>query len=258
MKSVSAGLSLAFLLLQPVIEKKLQDQQQPAIEKLQDQLFIGQVYPSGNVYVKSFSGSRAWPKELSLVPLVSDGVASKATRVSETMQPAYIPAIEGMDDQHDACGPLPTRALDLSFEYLSDEFFDGMIDYCETNEDVAVYHTSPSQFSFTVLAFGPEVASDDVRLVEGPRPMTAAEEQRTAAEKQQGEKIAGACTTVPAYVDSAARYLEAGLGNGVALRLSAYKNPGCTGHLSTIYLIDILRSNNVLTTFQLIQNHGVL
>jgi len=42
------------------------------------------------------------------------------------------------------------------------------------------------------------------------------------------------------------------------LRLSSYKNPGCAGHLSTIYLIDILRGNTVLTSLQLVQNQGVL
>ena len=247
MKIACAGLSLAFIL-----------QQQPAPDTLKNQVFIGQVYPSGNVYVKSFSPNRAWPKELALVPLVNDRPPSRAPLVSDAMQPAYIPAIEGMDDQHDPCGPLPAKPLDLSFEYLSDEFFDGMIDYCETNEDVAVYHTSPSQFSYTVLGFNPDMALDNVRLVEGPRPMTAVEEQEAVEEKRQGEKIAKDCTTVPAYIDSAARFLEAGLPNGMTLRLSSYKNPGCAGHLSTVYLLDILRGNTVLATFQLVQNQGVL
>jgi hypothetical protein len=189
---------------------------------------------------------------------VNDRASARAPLVSETMQPAYIPAIEGMDDQHDPCGPLLTKALELSFEYLSDEFFNGMIDYCETNEDVAVYRTSPSQFSYTVLGFNPDVALDSVHLVEGPRPMTAAEEQQATEEKRQNEKIAKDCTTVPAYIDSADRFLEAALPGGMTLRLSSYKNPGCAGHLSTIYLIDIVRGNNVLTTFQLVQNQGVL
>src|SRR5262245_5179890 len=241
------GLSLALLLMQ-----------QPGIGQLKDQLFIGQVYPSGNVYVKSFSGNRIWPKELSLVPLVTDRASSKAPLFSEIMQPPYIPAIEGMDDQHDPCGPLPPKALDLSFEYLSDEFFNGMIDYCETNEDVAIYRTEPSQFSYTVLAFDSGVIFDNVRVVEGPRPMTDAERQRSEEEKRQTDKIAKDCTTVPTYIDSAALFLEAGLANGITLRLSSYKNPGCAGHLATIYLIDLIRGNTVLTTFQLVQNQGVL
>ena len=246
-----AGLSLALLLLQQPSTDQL-------IDRLKHQVFIGQVYPSGNVYVKPFSGDRASPKELSLLPLVIDRSPSKADLVSETMPPAYIPAVEGMDDQHDPCGTLERKSLDLSFEYLSDEFFDGMIDYCETNEDVAIYRTTPSQFSYTVLGFNPDIAFDNVRVVEGPRPMTAAEEQQAAEVRRQTEKVAAECTTVPAYLDSAARFLEVGVGNGLTLRLSSYKNPGCAGHLSTIYLIDIIRANTVITTFHFVQNHGVL
>jgi hypothetical protein len=246
-----AGLSLALLLLQQPTTDQL-------IDRLKDQVFIGQVYPSGNVYVKPFSGNRARPKELSLLPLVIDRSSSKAALVSETMPPAYIPAVEGMDDQHDPCGSLATKSLDLSFEYLSDEFFDGMIDYCETNEEVAIYRISPSQFSYTVLGFNSDIALDNVRVVEGPRPMSAAEEQQAAEVKRQTEKVVADCTTVPAYIDSAARFLEVGIGNGLTLRLSSYKNPGCAGHLSTIYLIDIIRANAVITTFHFVQNHGVL
>jgi hypothetical protein len=246
-----AGLSLALLLLQQPPSNEL-------INHLKDQVFIGQVYPSGNVYVKSFSGDRSWPKELSLLPLVIDRSSSKAALVSETMPPAYIPAVEGMDDQHDPCGPLERKALDLSFEYLSDEFFDGMIDYCEANEDVAIYRTSPSQLSYTVLGFDPDIAFDNVRVVEGPRPMTAAEEKQAAEVRRQTETNAADCTTVPTYIDSAARFLEVGIGNGLTLRLSSYKNPGCAGHLSTIYLIDIIRASTVIMTFHLVQNHGVL
>ena len=55
--------------------------------QLKDQVFIGQVYPSGNVYVKSFSGTRVWPKELSLVPLVNDRPSSKAPLVPKQCSP---------------------------------------------------------------------------------------------------------------------------------------------------------------------------
>jgi hypothetical protein len=174
------------------------------------------------------------------------------------VQPAYIPAIEAMDDQHDACGSLQPRKLDIALEYLSDEFFDSMIDHCETNEDVAVYRGAPSAFSYMVLGFPVGTPLTNIRIVEGPRPMSPAEEQQVAGQKAETAKIATECTTEPAYLDSAARLLETGIGDGRTLRLSSYKTPGCAGHLATIYIVDIMRGARVLTTFQLIQNQGLL
>jgi hypothetical protein len=222
------------------------------------EVFIGQLYPSGNVYVKSFSGRRPSASELLLVPVVNDRPPFNATLVNETMQPAYIPAIEAMDDQHDSCGSLQPRKLDISLEYLSDEFFDSMIDYCETNEDVAMYRASPSAFSYMVLGFRRDTPLMNVRIVEGPRPMTPTEVQQVTEQKAEAARIASECTTEPAYLDSAARLLEAEIGDDRTLRLSSYKTPGCAGHLATIYIIDILRGTTVLTTFQLTQNQGLL
>jgi hypothetical protein len=226
--------------------------QQPSPDALSARIFIGQVYPSGNVYMKPFATGE-WPKEITLVPLVNDRPTAKASLSSETMQTAYIPALEGMDDQHDPCGSLPSKKLDTAFEYLSDEFFNSMVDYCESSEDVALYRTATSQFSYMVLGFAPDAPLQNVVFLEGPRPMTPAEKEQLSK-----EQVPADCSTVPAFIDSAARLLEAGIGSGLSVRLSSYKNPGCAGHLSTIYIIDVLRGNSVLTTFQLIQNQGLL
>jgi hypothetical protein len=59
-------------------------------------------------------------------------------------------------------------------------------------------------------------------------------------------------------VDSAARLVEATIGRGMTLRLSSYKTPGCGGHLTTIYILDILRGQEVVQTFKTSQNHGPL
>src|SRR5262252_4108636 len=77
-------------------------------------LFIGQVYPSGNVYLKPLDGEDRpvgnLPKSLFLLPLSSDSAVLKsppgaATLVSPTVKFDYIPRLEGMDDQHLTCGP---------------------------------------------------------------------------------------------------------------------------------------------------------
>src|SRR5262245_34307336 len=77
-------------------------------------LFVGQVYPSGNVYLKRLAGEGRpagnLPKSVSLLPLSSDSAVLKtpptvATLASPTVRFDYIPRLEGMDDQHLTCGP---------------------------------------------------------------------------------------------------------------------------------------------------------
>ena len=69
---------------------------------------------------------------------------------------------------------------------------------------------------------------------------------------------AGDCTTTPAFIDSATRLFQGNFDNRLTVRLSAYKTPGCNGHLSTIYLLDVLRGDALMRTFQASQNHGPL
>lgn len=261
MKKLSSSLSLALLLM--LNASAVTSAKQTSLGEVSHQVFIGQSYPSGNVYLKSFTGSKDWPKELSLIPLVEDADTRgsgilKAVLFSGVMPSAYIPALEAMDDQHDACGSGETKKVEPAFQYLSDDFFDAMVDHCEANDDVAVYRSSSSQSSFKVLAFGSGVTLTEIRHVTGLRPITPAEQQELAQQKQQPDKNATGCTTVPAFIDSATRLVEASMGGGLTLRVSSYKDPGCAGHLATIYILDVLRETNVLTTFRIIQNQGVL
>lgn len=171
MKKVCTSLVLPFLVMIAGYAR------QSNVDPIRDQVFIGQAYPSGNVYLKSFAGDK-WPTELSLTPLVSDPNANRVLKVvfsNGGVQAVYIPALEGMDDLHDPCGSQEARKPDPAFLYLSDDFFDAMIDHCEPPDGLAVYRSSPSRFSFKVLAISPEISLTDIRYVTGDRPMTSAE-----------------------------------------------------------------------------------
>jgi hypothetical protein len=229
-------------------------------------LFIGQVYPSGNAYLKPLAGEGApagnFPKSVFLLPLPGDSGALKtlptqATIISPTVRFDYIPRVEGMDDQHLTCGPTEPRKRNPAFRYLSEDFFDAIFDYCDGNDDVALYRSSPLPYSVKVLAFTSEADLIDARLVSGSRPVTPAEEQEIARQRRDLQNE-GECTTTPAFVDSSQRVLEAETGRGLTLRLSSYKTPGCAGHLATIYVLDVLQGQDVIQTFQISQSHGPL
>jgi hypothetical protein len=230
------------------------------------ELFVGQVYPSGNVYLKPLADeeqrSGNLPKSVFLLPLSSDTAVLKtppteAKLISPTVRFDYIPRLEGMDDQHLTCGPAEPRKKNPSFRYLSEDFFDAMSDYCDANDDVALYRSSPLSYAVRVLAFTREADLIDTRLVSGPRPMTPKDQQEISRQKRDLEKE-GECTTTPAFADSATRLVDAQTGSGLGLRLSSYKTPGCSGHLVTVYILDILRGQDLIRTFQTSQGHGPL
>jgi hypothetical protein len=229
-------------------------------------LFIGQVYPSGNVYLKPLAGGERpagnLPKSVLLLPLSSDSAVLRtpptaATLASPTVKFDYIPRLEGMDNQHLTCGPTEPRKKNPAFRYLTEDFFDATVDYCDGNDDVALYRSSSLSYSVKVLAFTSETDLIDTRLVSGARPVTPAEELEIGRQRSNLQKE-GECATTPAFVDSAERLVEAATGRGLILRLSSYKTPGCAGHLTTIYILDVLRGQEVVQTFQISQSHGPL
>ena len=227
-----------------------------------ESVFIGQIYPSGNTYVRPFPIRQAavnWPKAILLVTIPERASTSlrsfEAELVSTKVGPSYIPGVEGMDHQHAPCGAEFGERHDSSIVYLSEDFFNASFDYCDSNERVALYRAKPVTFSVRVLGFPAEIRIVDPRSLTGTRPATREELQEVARQKAEP---AGGCTTTPAFLDSATRLFQGNFDNRFSVRLSSYKTPGCTGHLSTIYLLDVFRGQELLRTFQASQNHGPL
>jgi hypothetical protein len=237
----------------------------------ENEIFIGQGYPSGNVYLKSIVGARRdesdkWPTELLLVPLVIDKSVLvddllKAVRTREPARSGYLPGFERMEDQHALCSDGQPYTKEPKFRYLSRDFFDALSDHCEGNDDVAVYRASSSSpYSFMVLGLTARLSVTAFRPTTGLRPATNVEQQEIARQKKELDNNSPqlACTTVPAFIDSASVFAEVTFGNGALLRVSSYEDPGCSGHLSQIYVFDILTGNSTASTFRLIQSRGLL
>lgn len=246
-------------------------------QTLDRHIFIGQAYPSGKVYVRRFMENPGavsiWPKTISLLPLTK-GVSlspSGQARFVQTMKDkienhvlksAYIPGIEGMDEDHDACGMGKIKKANPAHKKLSADFFDTILDHCETNNSVAIYQITPSNYSYMVLGTDSNLTLTAPEIIKGSiRPLTVAEKQLVKREKSETKKSTTdyECTTVPAYLDSAKQIFAAKVkGNDTSLRLSTYLNPGCAGHLGSIYVLDITRNNKLLKSFGIYQYQGAL
>jgi hypothetical protein len=90
------------------------------------------------------------------------------------------------------------------------------------------------------------------------RPLTDIERRQVEKEKQSQGSASG-CTTAPAYLDQAVVLMDAQVvGSTIGLRLSSYINPGCTGHLARIYILDLLQNGDLIRKLEIFQYKGAL
>jgi hypothetical protein len=247
------------------------------IDRLGEEVFIGQLYPSGNAYLKPFTGDSAskplWPENLTLIalgesrsdlPLMRPGALDRvlaSTTEDDVVKSIYIPGLEGMDEGHDACGLGRINRQDPEHVSISHDFFRANIDHCEPNDGVAVYRSMPSKYSVMTIGVpaGVAFATQNVILDKRLRPLTAAEKAEIDRQKAAVSGNSNDCTTEPAYRDAAVQMFEGTTrGGNVTLRVSFYSNPGCGGHIADIYILDLLSNGELLKSFEIRQFQGVL
>lgn len=245
---------------------------------LEKRVFIGQAYPSGNIYLECFNGKTdcqsLWPKELLILPLGDTKSVLAKTQIKASFvkimkdeqednvtKSIYIPGAEGMNDDHESCGPGEIKKVKL-YKYISDpprDYFDAMSDHCEPNEGVGIYHAAPTEYSFLVLGIDSAIAVANLKLLSGKRPLSPADQQEIAKKKREDKKMASDCTGDPTYIDSAIQIAEVSLAEGdFRLRVSTYDSAGCDGHLSSIYILDVLQRNVALRRFDVYRYQGAL
>ena len=67
------------------------------------------------------------------------------------------------------------------------------------------------------------------------------------------------CSTVPQFLDAAKVLLTATLAqSNITIRLSSYMTPGCAGHLSEIYVLDVIAPGRDPRRFEFRHYHGVI
>jgi hypothetical protein len=196
-------------------------------------LVIGQAYASGNVFVGGFveDEKRTWPARLTMTPLRDGGPAPAAAEfvrevVLDSDEQYYFPQRE----DGGSAGP--------------DDLFSTIDAAAVTDRNLARYRTFDKIVeSKSIIAWDDRLAVIDlVRPATGQlRPLTEAERQEVAADKLNAKPKGFECTTEPRFLDSARVILTGKIAKtSISIRLSRYETPGCAGHLSEIYVLDIL------------------
>lgn len=240
-------------------------------------VFLGQAYPSGNVYLSPFPppdgdvGQVSWPDTVNYQALFKSRSGTgkiREARFSRAMhdglegdviKSAYIPALESMDDRHEGCSKKFYKPKISRYKYLSEDFFYQVLFSCDSNEGVAVYKNNGiSDVSFAVVAFEKPVQLVGTAWLHGQnRPLSAEEAAQVAKEKAEAGKNDADCTTSPQFLDAAVSYFSAKIkGSDLSIRISQYENPGCGGHLAKIYVLDVLQSGVLLKKYELVHYAG--
>ncbi|VAW82295.1 hypothetical protein MNBD_GAMMA12-3114 [hydrothermal vent metagenome] len=256
--------------------------------------YMGQYYPSGRVYLRapnnrsnlrdpSSYNNFKWPEKLAIIPIpflnIIDRKKTKPIKIKTAtyervltkkfinnhLFTSYIPNYEEMDDHHDFCG-LPTKKHKkkkhkLTYGYNSNDFYSALSFHCESIEQLRLYTTKPSALSYTVIAVPVSTAINYVRYVSGKRPISISEKIEIRKWKLGIAKLTKDydCNYEPSYFDSAIMIAMIHLkGSKDKIRLSYYENPGCAGHQTIVYLIDILHNTNIKHRYFYVQYQGAL
>ena len=209
---------------------------------------VGQAYVSGNVYVAGFieDEPRPWPARLVGVPLD----ANRTGRISAD----FFRIVAQDSEEHYY---FPQREAD-TFE---DDLFATIDRTAVTERNLARYRASaPSEKSVSFFGWDDRLELVDVshRSSGQPRPVTAAERKQVAAERSRVPKDIE-CTTVPQFLDDAKIILTANVANSkLSVRLSKYSTPGCLGHLSDIYVLDVIEAGRDPRRFEFRHYQGLL
>lgn len=235
-----------------------------------ENLFIGEIYPSGHLYVQSAIESKksiSWPRDLNVFRM-NVGVERAAVIKAKWLEKVfdeYPPAAEGMDGEGDfshgkICGwHYPAG---VSGKISTDDYFATIADYCVKDAELGLYQAKSSvKEAYKVVGgSGAVIFGEADYSVQGlPRPLTKAEASGVEKEKTKLSKYESDCTTKPSFIDAAKQLSVVHvLNTPYTLRISEYSSPGCAGHLLEIYVIDVLEKNSLKRSISVARYLGLI
>jgi hypothetical protein len=214
-------------------------------------IVIGQAYTTGNVYLGGFTGDgpREWPKRVTVTALRTPNalpVTAEFTRAlaADSEEAAYFPQRE----DGGSAGP--------------DDLFSTIDSMMLTDPNLALYRAA-AKVARPLAVFGwdhgIEITEVSFRNNGARRPTTDAERQAIAGEKKAAAAKDVDCSTERGFLDSATVILNARVAKTrTTIRLSTYSNPGCAGHLSEVYVLDVLEPGREPQRFEFRHYAGVL
>jgi hypothetical protein len=208
-------------------------------------IVIGQAYASGSIVVAGFveDTARSWPQNITLARVFASGGQHPSADFVRALTEEHPESFSGGGD------------IDFGQNVFA------AIDQVFLDRPVALYRSRVTIAESTgVVGWSGTLGVRDISYQNRGqlRPTNSRDRDEIAAGKRQLPKGIE-CTTVPQWLDAAKILLTARvLNSNAAIRLSSYQNPGCLGHLSTIYVLDVMTPGREPRRFEFRHYQGVL
>jgi hypothetical protein len=224
---------------------------QHSAEEIAGSIVIGQAYTSGNVYLGGFTGTepREWPKRVTVNALRTPNALPLAADFTRALAPDS-EELFSFPQREDGGSAGP------------DDLFSTIDSMSVTDANIAIYRsTARVAKPLPVFGWDEGLTMTDVsfRNNGARRPMTSTERLQIAEEKRASTPRDVECTTEPRFLDAATVILDARVGKTkTTIRLSTYATPGCAGHLSEVYVLDVLEPGQEPRRFEFRHYVGLL
>jgi hypothetical protein len=208
-------------------------------------IVIGQAYVSGSIVVAGFveDTARSWPQSITLARLFVAGGQHPSADFVRALTEEHPESFSGGSE------------IDIEQNVFA------AMDHIFHDRPVALYRSrvtiaeSTGVFGWDGLMGVRDISHQNRGQL---RPTTSRERDEIAAAKRKLPKGIK-CTTVPQWLDAAKILLTTRIPSAnAAIRLSSFQNPGCLGHLSTTYVLDVMTPGREPRRFEFRHDQGVL
>jgi len=218
-------------------------------DEIAKNIVLGEVFSSKNAYFIAFSKETKWEDSLHF-----HGLNSLSEILTAKKKNIILPCSENSYF-------LSKEKSKAKVSYFVGAFFSTIMDECVEEEVAQYYANQKIKEAYNIFGWAPTLDVKNISLKNNDqlRPVPQTEMAKMKAEKLQAAKDnkEDECTTEPQFVDSAKIFLEFDIGNkGLKGRLSGYFNPGCAGHLSDIYILDIFKGKDLIKSYQTFHYQG--
>jgi hypothetical protein len=142
------------------------------------------------------------------------------------------------------------------------DYFDANLESCVTSEEVVRYRVkkAPKNAAHRIIATTSGVELKDIVYGKKDEKRSPPKPDKTSKVPEKNkQKDKDDCTTVPRSIEDADVLLKAQVkGTGQSLRLSFYSNPGCYGHASEYYILDVMEGKKISGTYFISKDAGIL